>query len=188
LEEEARFRGYEDAFFWLKDSGIITPCYNTTEPSVGLKMNKERTTMKCFMADTGLLISHAFDERGIVTNDVYQKILLSKLDINEGMLMENIVAQMFTAKGHNLYFYSKNSENAQDRMEIDFLLAKSRITSRHNIIPVEVKSTSHYSHVSIDKFRKKFSDFLGTPIVFHPGELKLEDNILYLPLCMAAVV
>ena len=109
VKPDAKFRDLDDAFFWLKDSRVVNICYNSTAPNIGLKMNEERTTLKCYMNDTGLLISHAFDERGIVANEVYQKILLSKLDINEGMLMENIVAQMFTAKGHNLYFYSKNS-------------------------------------------------------------------------------
>ena len=73
-------------------------------------------------------------------------------------------------------------------MEIDFLLSKKSVTSRHNIIPIEVKSTSQYSHVSIDKLRKKYSDYLDTPIVLHPGELKQSNGILYLPVCMAGVV
>ena len=87
-------RDYSQAFFWLSDAKIINCCYNSTEPSIGLKLNEERTTLKCYMGDTGLLISHAFDERGIVSADLYRKLMFDKLEVNEGMLVENIVAQI----------------------------------------------------------------------------------------------
>lgn len=185
LEKEARFRGYEDAFFWLKDSGVMTPCYNTTEPSLGLKMNKERTTMKCFMADTGLLISHTFDENGIISEELYKKLMLDKLAVNFGNFMENIVAQMLTASGHALYFYTNSSRtDAESRMEIDFLVGKSTITNKHNISPLEIKSGKSYTLSSIKKFCKKYSDQLNEAFVFHEGEVKVEDGITYLPLFM----
>ena len=186
LEEDARFRGYEDAFFWLKDSGVMTPCYNTTEPSVGLKLNKERTTMKCFMADTGLLISHTFDENGIVSEEIYKKLLLDKLAVNFGNIMENIVAQMLTANGHSLYFYTNSSrEDASSRMEIDFLVSKSTVTNKHNIFPLEIKTGKNYALSSLNKFIKKFPDQLCEPFVFHEGEYKLENGISFFPLFMA---
>ena len=75
LKKEARFREYEDALFWLDDSMISNICYNTTEPSIGLKLNMDRMTLKCYMGDTGLLISHAFDEKGLVNEEIYKKIL-----------------------------------------------------------------------------------------------------------------
>lgn len=65
-------------------------------------------TMKCYLADTGLLISHAFDEKGIVSEEIYRKLLFDKLTVNEGMLMENIVAQMLAVSGHKLYFFQKH--------------------------------------------------------------------------------
>ena len=55
------------------------------------------------MGDTRLLISHAFDERGIVSADLYRKLMFDKLEVNEGMLVENIVAQMLRTAGHKLY-------------------------------------------------------------------------------------
>lgn len=82
---------------------IINTCYNTTEPSIGLNLKREDSTLKCYMADTGLLISHAFDERGIISEELYQKILKDKLEMNSGMLIENIVAQMLKASGHHLF-------------------------------------------------------------------------------------
>ncbi len=186
LKKAARFREYEDAFFWLTDAMIVNPCYNTTAPNIGLKLNMDRMTLKCYMADTGLLISHAFDENSIVSEQLYKKLLFDKLEVNEGMLVENIVAQMLVANGHKLYFYSCPTDtDPASRMEIDFLVAKGRTTSRHNISPIEVKSGKNYTLSSIKKFIAKFGEQLNIPYVLHSSDLKVEDGIVYLPLYMA---
>ena len=130
LNKDARFRDYDSSFFWLRDAKMVNLAFNTTEPSIGLGLKQRDNSLKCYMNDTGLMISHAFDERGVVSEQLYQKILKDKLDANIGMLMENIVAQMLTANGCKLFFYSNSSrDNKEDRMEIDFLIAKSAITS-----------------------------------------------------------
>ena len=185
ISSSARMRDYDDAFFWLNDARIVNCCYNATEPSLGLRLNESRTTLKCYMADTGLLISHAFNDKGSVPVEVYQKLILGKLDVNEGMLMENIVAQMLAAAGHKLFFYSKSSnEDAEERMEIDFLIRKSKITNRHNISPIEVKSGKRFSLISLEKCIKKFAEYLSTAFVLYDGDLKVENDIVYLPLYM----
>lgn len=189
LQQQARMRDYSEAFFWLSDAKIINCCFNSTEPSIGLKLNEERTTLKCYMCDTGLLISHAFDERGIVATELYQKLMFGKLEVNEGMLVENIVAQMLRSAGHRLYFFSKYSaEKAGDRMEIDFLIAKPTITSRHNISPIEVKSGKQYTITSLKKCIAKYGNNLSTPYVLHDKDLKIEDGIVYLPLYMTSLL
>lgn len=181
----ARMRDYGDAFFWLNDAHIVNCCYNTTEPSIGLRLNESRTTLKCYMADTGLLVSHAFNDKGSVPVEIYQKMILGKLEANEGMLMENIVAQMLVAEGHKLFFYSKSSnEDAEERMEIDFLIRKSKITNRHNISPIEVKSGKRFSLSSIEKYVKKYAEYLSTSFVLYDGDLKVENDIVYIPLYM----
>ena len=189
LKEGARARDYETAFFWLDDAMIINSCYNTTEPNVGLNLNKDTNTMKCYMADTGLLISHAFDANEIVSEDLYRKILLDKLEMNSGMIVENIVAQMLRTAGHKLFFYSNASMTDKDsRMEIDFLIAKSKITTRHNISPIEVKSSARYTLTSLRKCIAKYGSYLSTAYVIHPADLKEEDNIIYLPLYMCPLL
>ena len=189
LKEGARARDYETAFFWLDDAMIINSCYNTTEPNVGLNLNKDTNTMKCYMADTGLLISHAFDTNEIVSEDLYRKILLDKLEMNSGMIVENIVAQMLRTAGHKLFFYSNASMTDKDsRMEIDFLIAKSKITTRHNISPIEVKSSARYTLTSLRKCIAKYGSYLSTAYVIHPADLKEEDNIVYLPLYMCPLL
>lgn len=189
LKKEARFREYEDALFWLDDAMIANICFNTTAPSIGLKMNMDRMTLKCYMGDTGLLISHAFDENGIVSEEIYKKILFDKLEFNKGMIVENIVAQMLTASGHKLYFYSNpDRDDCESRMEIDFLIAKSKISSRHNISPIEVKSGKNYTMSSLRKFIKKFGEQLNIPYVLHNGDLKEENGIVFLPLYMTPLL
>ena len=189
LKEGARARDYETAFFWLDDAMIINSCYNTTEPNVGLNLNKDTNTMKCYMADTGLLISHAFDANEIVSEDLYRKILLDKLEMNSGMIVENIVAQMLRTAGHKLFFYSNASMTDKDsRMEIDFLIAKSKITTRHNISPIEVKSSTRYTLTSLRKCIAKYGSYLSTAYVIHPADLKEEDNLVFLPLYMCPLL
>ena len=189
LKEGARARDYETAFFWLDDAMIINSCYNTTEPNVGLNLNKDTNTMKCYMADTGLLISHAFDTNEIVSEDLYRKILLDKLEMNSGMIVENIVAQMLRTAGHKLFFYSNSTMTDRDsRMEIDFLIAKGKITTRHNISPIEVKSSARYTLTSLRKCIAKYGSYLSTAYVIHPADLKEEDNIVYLPLYMCPLL
>ena len=189
LQSEARMRDYSQAFFWLSDAKIINCCYNSTAPSIGLKLNEERTTLKCYMGDTGLLISHAFDERGIVSADLYRKLMFDKLEVNEGMLVENIVAQMLRAAGHKLYFFSDSSRTSvEDRMEIDFLIAKPVTTSRHNISPIEVKSGQRYTLNSLRKCIAKYSSQLSMPYVLHDKDVKIEDGIVYLPIYMTPLL
>lgn len=189
LKKEARFRDYDDAMFWLSDAMIANICYNSTAPSIGLKLNMDRLTLKCYMVDTGLLISHAFDENGIVSEEIYKKLLFDKLECNKGMIVENLVAQMLTAAGHKLYFYSNPSrDEVSERMEIDFLIAKSKISSRHNISPIEVKSGKNYTLTSLKKFRNKYAEQTDPPYVLHTGDLKEADGITYLPLYMTPLL
>ena len=186
LEKNARMREYEDAFLWLREAMITNICYRSTEPSLGLNINAEYSTLKCYMADTGLLLSLAFNFRAIQAEQIHKRILMDALDINSGMLVENIVAQMLSASGHDLFFFSSSfKNNNSERMEIDFLLPSSEIKRRHNICPIEVKSTKIYKHFSMDKFIAKYHDFLGQPYILHPKDIRTEDNLLFLPLYMA---
>ena len=103
--------------------------------------------------------------------------------------MENIVAQMLVANGHKLYFYSNSSRNnSSSRMEIDFLIAKSKISNRHNISPIEVKSSKRYTLTSLDKFITKYNKQLHIPYVLHTSDLKEENGKVYLPIYMACLL
>lgn len=189
VEAGARFDEFRDPLFWLSDAMIVNNCYNSTEPAIGLRMNQDRTLLKCYMGDTGLLISHAFDENGKVPEEIYRKLLLDKLEVNMGMVVENVVAQMLVCSGHKLYFYA-NSDNKEkaNRMEIDFLIAQKTILNRHNISPIEVKSSKNYTLSSLRKFMAKYNEQLSIPYVFHSGDFKSEDSITYIPLYMVPLI
>ena len=73
-------------------------------------------------------------------------------------------------------------------MELDFLIAKNTITSRHNISPIEVKSTARYTLTSLRKCRAKYANNLSTAYVLHTADVKVEDDIVYLPLYMTGLL
>ena len=186
LSPQARFRDYEDAFSYLRESMVANICVNSTEPNLGLNLNAERNTFKCYLCDTGLLVSQAFGERELVAEQIHRRLLMDSLEINKGMLVENVVAQMLRAAGHELFFFSKSdAADRSERMEVDFLIAKPSLTRRRNISPVEVKSSKRYDHTSLDKFTRKYRQFLHVPYVLHPKDVVVQDGITYLPLYMA---
>ena len=189
LGKGSKMRSYEDAFLWLGDAMVVNSCYNTTEPNVGLRLNMDNSAFKCYMADTGLLVSHAFDDKALAAEDIHKRLLLGNLEVNEGMLMENVVAQMLAVAGHPLFFFSKyDKSNAEERMEIDFLIAKSKIGRRKNIIPIEVKSKKHYTTNSLDKFTSKYKAKIDSPIVLHTKDLMVKNGVTCLPLYMAPML
>ena len=189
LSDGARIRDYDGAFEWLKEAMTVNICYGASEPNVGLRLNMDRTTLKCYLGDTGLLVSLAFDESELAAEDIHNRLLNDDIELNEGMLVENVVAQMIRAAGHKLYFYSNSDRtDAANRMEIDFLLAKSRTQVKGNVSPLEVKSGRKYGTASLNKFRAKYADFLDTSFVLHKKDVKVEDGIVYLPLYMAPLL
>ena len=184
LGKQARFRTFEDSFIWLNEAMIVNTCFNATNPNVGLALSSDNTTQKCYMADTGLLVTHAFKDKKFTDNELYRAILFDKLNINEGMLMENIVAQMLRHGRSRLYFYSR-SDNLmrENHMEIDFLIAEGK-----KISPVEIKSGNYRSHSSLDKFRNHFSSVIGNSYILYTKDVLIKDGIIHLPLYMAGLL
>lgn len=189
LGKNAKMRSYEDAFLWLEDAMIVNTCYNATEPNVGLRLNQDSSAFKCYMGDTGLLVSHAFDIRALATEQIHKRLLLGQIEVNEGMIAENIVAQMLACAGHPLFFFSRYSKTiADERMEVDFLIAKSKIGRRRNISPIEVKSGKNYTLNSLNKFHAKYRMQTDTPYVIHGGDFGVKGNVTYLPIYMTQLL
>lgn len=181
INKNARLRNYEDSFIWLNEAMIVNCCFNATDPNVGLAISADHTTQKCYMADTGLLVTQTFLDTSFTDNELYKAILFDKLNLNEGMIMENVVAQMLRCNGHKLYFYSRCDKiNRENHMEIDFLITKNK-----KISPIEVKSSNYTTHSSLDKFRSKFSSKIGTAYILYSKDLKVKDGIIHLPFYMA---
>ncbi len=184
LGKDSRFRSFEESFVWLNEAMIINTCFNSTDPHIGLALSADYHTQKCYMADTGLLVTHTFKDKKFTSNEIYRAILFDKLNINEGMIIENIVAQMLRCNRERLYFYSRSdSAHRENHMTIDFL-----ITEEKKICPVEVKSGDYRSHSSIDKFKKRFSSILGNSYVLYTKDVMIKDGIIHLPLYMAGLL
>lgn len=184
IEKGASFEIYEDTFFWLKDSMMTNECFNCTDPNVGLALNEERTFIKCYMCDTGLLISHAFNENELADGELFREILFKKLSINEGMFYENLIMQMLVAAGHHPFFYTHyNKEKHRNDIEIDFLISnKSKLN--HKVFPIEVKSTDKYTTTSLTRFREKFKSRIGQSYVIHPKNLQVKEDVIHIPAYM----
>ena len=184
LGKQARFRTYEDSFVWLNEAMVVNTCFNATDPHIGLALSADNATQKCYMADTGLLVTHTFHDGKYMDNELYRAILFDKLNINEGMLMENIVAQLLRLKRPRLYFYSRcDNLHRENNMEIDFLIAEGK-----KISPIEVKSGNYRSHSSLDKFRRHFSSAIGNSYILYTKDVMIKDGIIHLPLYMAGLL
>ncbi|OZG62158.1 ATPase (AAA+ superfamily) [Bifidobacterium lemurum] len=188
LGKSARMRDYEESFFWLADARIANLCFACADPSVGLSLSMEQTSLKCYMADTGLLVSLAFADSAATDENVYRAVLRGDIGLNEGMLTENIVAQMLRANGHKLFFYTQSGQKGnEERMEIDFLIIRpyADAAMKPRVSPVEVKSPRQYGTTSLDRFGAKFGKRVGVQYVIHPKQMDVKDGRVYLPLYMA---
>lgn len=176
---------YEKTFFWLADSMICNECFACSDPNVGLSLTESRKFIKCYMGDTGLLLSHTFDENIKNNINIYTAILHDNLSINKGMFFENAIAQMLTANGHKLYFYNHFSkEKHRNDIEVDFIISTgSRVNNK--IIPIEVKSSRNYTTSSLIKFKEKFHERIAESYIIHPKNLSIrDDGIICIPAYM----
>ena len=184
INDTQSFTKLDESFFWLGDSMITNMCFNCSDPNVGLFMNADRTYIKCYMGDTGLLISKAFSEKELQEEMLYSKILHDNLSVNQGMFFENIVAQMLVAKGYDLFFYNRYSyEKKRNDIEIDFIISNGS-TLNLKIFPIEVKSGKRYTITSLTRFQEKFHERMGGAYVIHPKNFEIKDGITYLPAYM----
>ncbi len=176
---------YEETFFWLSDSMICNECFLCSDPNIGLSLNEKRNYIKCYMGDTGLLLTHTFDENPNEKTNYHKELLSDRLSVNKGMFFENIVAQMLVANGHKLYFYTRYSpEKHRNDIEIDFLLTTGSKTSQ-KLIPIEVKSSKTYKTESLNAFGKIFGERIDTSYIIHPKNLFVrEDGIVCIPAYM----
>ena len=181
IDDDARYARYDDPLFWLDDSMICNLCYKCNNPNVGFALNKNDAAVKCYMGDTGLLVSLAFSENEISDQQLYKAIMGGRLSLNEGMLYENMIAQMIAAKRKKLYFYTRYSEEKhRNDIEIDFLLSNESKTG-FRIFPLEVKSSKNYTTTSLNDFRKLFSGRIEHSFIIHPKSYSKEGSITKIP-------
>ena len=163
----------------ILSSYTVNIAYHANKPGVGMSLEKDIDRYKLFTSDVGLFITLAFKDKKYTDNIIYNKLLSDKLEANLGYVYENAVAQMLTAKGNNLFYYTMKSETSNHLYEIDFLLSNGT-----KINPIEVKSGHYREHKSLDAFCDKFSSRIREKYVVHTKDYKWENGINYLPVYM----
>lgn len=179
LKKNAKFRDYEDSFIWLKEAMITNCCFRVSDPSVGMGLTMDSSYMKNYMMDTGLLITLASYNHKFLDNKLYKALLEDKLNINEGMITENVVAQILKTNGHELFFYS-TIDDSKHRVEVDFLLRDN-----NKVTAVEVKSSNFRKHKSLDVLKEKNKKKIGKSYIVYTKNLKKLDDIYCIPLYMS---
>ena len=163
----------------MLSSYTVNIAYHANNPNVGMALEKDVGRYKLFTSDVGLFVTLAFKDKNYTENVIYNKLLSDKLDVNLGYVYETVVAQMLTANGNRLFYYTMRSETSNHLYEIDFL-----ISDRDKICPIEVKSGNYRCHKSLDVFCKKFSNRIRDKYVVHTKDYKVENGIIYLPVYM----
>ena len=163
----------------LKDSKTVLVSYHANDPNAGMSSNKDLTKFKLFLCDTGLFVTLMFKDKDFTENIIYDKLLNDKLSANLGYLYENVVAQILTANGNELFYYTFMNETSKHNYEIDFLLAK-----KNKVCPLEIKSSGYKTHTSLDVFTKKFSNRILKRYLVYTKDLKKDEDIICLPVYM----
>lgn len=167
----------------MEDSMTVNISHHANDPGVGLAMHADYDEYKMYLADSGLFITLSFWDKDATENIIYQKLLTDKLSADLGYVYENVVAQMLTAKGDTLFYYTWPTDNKKHNYEIDFILSRGS-----KICPVEVKSSGYKTHASLDSFRRKFSGRILNSYLLYTKDLRKDEEILYLPAFMAMFV
>ena len=183
IKKNSRQTYFAPGIEWLTSARICERCKLTTDPDLTGNLNNGEP-FKCYLLDTGLLMSLAFDNGILSMPEVYSAFTKGRLSINEGMLFENVVAQLLRSSGKDLHYVElKKKKDDKNVYEIDFILPKGK-----KITPVEVKSSTSSKHDSLDFFVEKYSKRIDGAIIVHPRNMKSEGKILYLPIYMVSLI
>ena len=166
----------------LEDSKTVNFAYHTDDPNVGMELSRDNSKYKIFVGDTGLFITMAFWDKAYTENVIYDKLLSDKLSANLGYVYENLIAQMFTASGNKLFYYTWPKDEKHN-YEIDFLLSRGT-----KIVPVEVKSSGYKTHASLDAFCKKFSSRISERYLIYTKDLCRDGQTRMVPVYLTPIL
>ncbi len=187
IDKNARYQNYVDAVSFISESMMGNECINVTKPEVALELFADRSNFKLYMGDTGLLVTQIMKSRDETDEDLYKALIIDNLSINQGMIIENMVAQMLRASGHELYFheylYTPEDSVREKKYEIDFMAVKKK-----KICPIEVKSSGYMSHKSFDYLTKKYQLKMQDRYIIYTKDLKYKDEIMYIPIYMTMLI
>lgn len=171
VKEGARAREYEDALQWLVDARLMHKIYRSTAPGLPVAAYDDLSAFKIYLVDVGLLrrlaqlAPTAFGEG----NRLFTEF--------KGALTENFVLQTLITQFEVVpRYWSQNNPP----YEVDFLIQRE-----NDIFPVEVKSEANTTSKSLKKFKELFPDQVKLRVRFSLDNLKLDDDVLNIPLFMA---
>lgn len=171
IKDGARAREYEDALQWLVDSNLVKKIYRSTAPGLPLSAYDDLTAFKIYLVDVGLLrrlallAPTAFGEG----NRLFTEF--------RGALSENYVLQALT---NQLEAMPRYWSQINPSYEVDFIIQRE-----NDIIPVEVKAEANTEAKSLKKYKEKYSDKVKLRVRFSLDNLKLDGDLLNIPLFMA---
>lgn len=160
----------------LIDSKTVIASYNSTDPRVSLSLTKDLSSYKLYIADTGLFVTLMFIDRLATENEIYAKLLADKLPANLGYLYENLVAQMITSTGRELYYHTWEKKGSTHYYEIDFL-----ISNGSKVSAIEVKSSGAGKHESLLEFRKKYSKNIKNSYIVSQKDIDKKEELKFMP-------
>lgn len=176
---------------FLEQAMVANPCRGVSLPDVSLELYIN-DNFKLYTADTGLFVTQIL-RTGCQTEDaLYKALVLDRLGTNQGLVMENLAAQMLVAAGHQLYFHefahipqsereAKGAVAREKRYEIDFLIVRGK-----RVCPIEVKSSGYRAHKSLDCLVEKYDGLkVAEKFVLHTKDVSRDGSMMYLPLYMA---
>ncbi len=171
VKEGARAREYEDALQWLVDARLVHKVYRSTAPRLPVSAYDDLTAFKIYLADVGLLrrlaqlAPTAFGEGSRLFTEF------------RGALTENYVLQTLLTQFEVMPRYWSQTNPPY---EVDFLIQRE-----NDIFPVEVKSGDNTASRSLRKFKELFPEEVKFRIRFSLDNLRLDGDVLNIPLFMA---
>ena len=171
VKEGARAREYEDALQWLVDARLAHKVYRSSAPGLPVAAYDDLSAFKIYLVDVGLLrrlaqlAPTAFGEG----NRLFTEF--------KGALTENFVLQTLITQFEVTPRYWSQSNPPY---EVDFLIQRE-----NDIIPVEVKAEANTTSRSLRKFKELFADRVKLRVRFSLDNLKLDGDVLNIPLFMA---
>lgn len=163
----------------MKDSGTVLVSYHANDPNVGMSATIDLAKFKMYICDTGLFTTLMFKDRDFTENEIYEKLLGDKLSANLGYLYENVVAQILTATGNELFYHTFMNPTSRHNYEVDFL-----ITRKNKICPLEVKSSGYKKHASLDYFCEKYAGRILKKYLVYTKDYAKDQDVICLPVYM----
>jgi len=167
----ARAREYEDALQWLCDATLTYKIFRSAAPGLPVSGYDDLSAFKLYLVDVGLLrrlsllAPSAFGEG----NRLFVEF--------KGALSENYILQalMNQFEAAPRYWAIDNPH-----YEVDYLIQRE-----NDIFPVEVKSEDNVESKSLKKFAEKYGGRIKLRVRFSMQNLKLDGDVLNIPLFMA---